>query len=133
PPPFGRLPPFAMRQRAVLAVVAAVGLGFPGAALAQSLFLIKGSGWGNGVGMSQWGAEGYALHGWDYRRILAHYYPHTTLAAGSDQTVRVLLAVKQRAVRVSSSAPFVLVDASSRKVHVPARTLRFGVRLRLGD
>ena len=27
--------------------------------------------------MSQWGAYGYALHGWKYGRILAHYYPGT--------------------------------------------------------
>ena len=30
--------------------------------------------------MSQWGAKGYAEHGWTYDRILAHYYPGTTLA-----------------------------------------------------
>ena len=33
---------------------------------------------------------------------------------------------------VASSAPFLLVDARSRKFHVSARTLRFGPRLRLG-
>ncbi|MBV8597755.1 MAG: hypothetical protein JO017_02930, partial [Actinobacteria bacterium] len=43
----------------------------PGQTLASSLFVVKGGGWGNGVGMSQWGAEGYALHGWSYRRILS--------------------------------------------------------------
>ena len=24
--------------------------------------------------MAQWGADGFAQHGWDYPRILAHYY-----------------------------------------------------------
>ena len=43
--------------------------------------------------MSQYGAEGYALHGADYRAILAHYYSGTALGAISPQrTVRVLLA-----------------------------------------
>ena len=46
----------------------------------QRTFLIEGRGWGHGVGMSQWGAEGFAIHGWGYREILAHYYPGTALA-----------------------------------------------------
>ncbi|PIE90329.1 MAG: hypothetical protein CR997_06985 [Acidobacteria bacterium] len=33
-----------------------------------------GKGWGHGVGMSQVGAFGMALEGWDYKRILKHYY-----------------------------------------------------------
>lgn len=43
---------------------------------------IEGRGWGHGVGMSQWGARGMALNGADYRAILAHYYPGTTLVGG---------------------------------------------------
>jgi stage II sporulation protein D len=121
-----------MRCRALLVLVVAGCLCCPAAALAESLFLIKGAGWGNGVGMSQWGAEGYAAHGWDYHRILAHYYPHTTLGTAADPSVRVLLAEKETTVAIGSSAPFLLVDARGRKVHVPARTLRFGARMRLG-
>lgn len=36
---------------------------------------------GNGhcVGMSQYGAIAYAKQGWDYQKILAHYYPGTVL------------------------------------------------------
>jgi stage II sporulation protein D len=121
-----------MRRRVFVALVVAGCLCYPAAALAGSLFLIKGAGWGNGVGMSQWGAEGYAVHGWDYRRILAHYYPHTTLGTAADPSVRVLLAEKKTTVAIGSSAPFLLVDARGRKVHVPARTLRFGARMRMG-
>ena len=36
--------------------------------------LVKGSGAGHGVGMSQWGAHGMAQKGADFRRILTHYY-----------------------------------------------------------
>ena len=38
-----------------------------------------GSGFGHGVGLSQWGAHALAEQGWDYKRILAHYYPGTAL------------------------------------------------------
>jgi stage II sporulation protein D len=63
------------------------------AANAASVFYIRGGGAGHGIGMSQYGAEGYALHGADYRAILEHYYPGTALGVISPQpTVRVLLA-----------------------------------------
>jgi stage II sporulation protein D len=43
--------------------------------------------------MSQYGADGYAQHGADYRAILAHYYQGTALGqTAPDRTVRVLLA-----------------------------------------
>jgi stage II sporulation protein D len=37
-------------------------------------FLFEGSGWGHGVGMSQWGARGMAEQGHSYDDILLHYY-----------------------------------------------------------
>ncbi|PIE54906.1 MAG: stage II sporulation protein SpoIID [Dethiosulfovibrio peptidovorans] len=42
-------------------------------------FVLKGRGWGHGVGLSQWGARALALSGWPARKILYHYYPGTTL------------------------------------------------------
>jgi len=36
--------------------------------------VFSGRGWGHGVGMSQRGAEGLARQGYDFRRILHHYY-----------------------------------------------------------
>lgn len=44
-------------------------------------FVFTGKGFGHGVGMSQWGAQGMALGGSSYQQILAHYYIGTTLAA----------------------------------------------------
>jgi len=37
-------------------------------------FVFSGSGWGHGVGMSQWGARGMALASHTFRDILLHYY-----------------------------------------------------------
>lgn len=39
--------------------------------------VMRGSGWGHSVGMSQFGAYAAAKAGWSYRRILMHYYPGT--------------------------------------------------------
>lgn len=99
------------------------GLIVPAAASAGTVFLLDGRGWGHGVGMSQWGAEGYARHGYDYQRILAHYYPQTHIGIEQPRLVRILLARGQQSVRVGSSAPFVVVDARGRKLHLPARAV----------
>jgi stage II sporulation protein D len=37
-------------------------------------FVFYGRGFGHGVGMSQWGAQGMALNGATYEQILKHYY-----------------------------------------------------------
>ena len=41
--------------------------------------------------MSQYGAYGYAKHGFTYDAILTHYYTGTTIGSTNDQSVRVLL------------------------------------------
>jgi len=43
---------------------------------------IRGSGFGHGLGMSQWGARGMALKGYNYQEILKYYFTGVTLAAG---------------------------------------------------
>ncbi|WP_027965217.1 stage II sporulation protein D [Halalkalibacillus halophilus] len=37
------------------------------------------TGYGHGVGMSQYGANGMASHGYDYRDIVQHYYQNVTI------------------------------------------------------
>jgi stage II sporulation protein D len=34
-----------------------------------------GHGWGHGIGMCQWGARGMAAAGYEYEKILKHYFP----------------------------------------------------------
>ncbi len=43
-----------------------------------------GRGWGHGVGFCQWGAKGMSLRGYNYKRILNYYYPHTRLEKWSE-------------------------------------------------
>ena len=44
-----------------------------------SNIVINTSGYGHGVGMSQYGAQGMALNGHSYKEILFHYYTGTTI------------------------------------------------------
>jgi stage II sporulation protein D len=74
-------------------------------------FVISGHGWGHGIGMSQYGAQGYAQNGYTYDQILSHYYPGTELGAATLKTVRVLLA-QTKSVTIASLAAWKLKDAS---------------------
>src|SRR4051794_12609479 len=73
------------------------------AAASAKVWVVKGAGFGHGVGMSQYGAYGYAKHGARYDAILAHYYTGTTLGTTSDRPVRVLLLDGVRAVNFSGA------------------------------
>ena len=83
-------------------------------ALAVRGFVITGRGWGHGIGMSQYGAEGFAQHGWSYRRILAHYYPGTRLKRTGNRTVRVLVVAERRQVTIRSHKTYRITDAAGR-------------------
>jgi SpoIID/LytB domain protein len=52
-------------------------------------FTFRGSGYGHGIGMSQYGAQGAALAGKDYRWIIGHYYSDTTVGTASTPEVQV--------------------------------------------
>jgi stage II sporulation protein D len=92
---------------------------------------VTGKGWGHGVGMSQWGAYGYARHGWRWQRILAHYYPGTTLAAAPVQQVRVLLGSGQPRASIACAGAIRVSERSGRGYSLPAGTYGFGAGLRL--
>ena len=64
-------------------------------------WIIVGSGWGHGVGLSQYGALGQALDGKSWQDILAHYYPGTNLTdSPSDKQITVGLSQDKTAVFV---------------------------------
>ncbi|HEU0316641.1 MAG TPA: SpoIID/LytB domain-containing protein [Solirubrobacteraceae bacterium] len=79
-------------MRRLLAASLTLALAPAAVASGAPTLLIYGGGSGHGVGMSQYGAYGLALHGFDYRAILAHYYTGTTIGqAPSGRLVRVLM------------------------------------------
>jgi len=47
--------------------------------LGDSIEFADGRGFGHGVGLCQWGAQGKALMGWTAEQILLFYYPGATL------------------------------------------------------
>jgi stage II sporulation protein D len=75
---------------ALAATASAAVLAAPAAAERQ--LTISGAGFGHGVGMSQYGAQGYALSGKRHGWILNHYFAGTRVGRAPARTIRVLLA-----------------------------------------
>ena len=70
----------------------------PARAAADDVVTIQGGGYGHGVGMSQYGAHGYALvDGWGWEQILETYYTGVVFTqvgtGGLDQVDRILVGI----------------------------------------
>jgi stage II sporulation protein D len=86
-------------------------------AAAKTTFTIRGAGFGHGVGMSQYGAMGYAQKGRSAAEILAHYYSGTALGTTDPaKAVRIQLVANTSSASVSGAR-----QAGSRKLD-PAKT-----------
>src|SRR3954453_9055238 len=91
--------------RKLVPLVALLVLACSSPAHAASRLVIRGAGFGHGIGMSQYGAYGLSLQGVGYQSILARYYTGTTLAqVAAAPEVRVLLQGGQRKVTFSGAA-----------------------------
>jgi stage II sporulation protein D len=104
-------------MRALL-IATAVLLLAPSGAFGAVSHVVRGAGYGHGVGMSQYGAYGFARQGSGYRAILAHYYRRTQLGQADTRTIRVLLRDG------ASSLSFSGVDLAADRRMDPARTYR---------
>jgi stage II sporulation protein D len=83
-----------IRLKVLLTVAALTLLAAASSARASVNWVVRGHGFGHGVGVSQYGAYGYALHGKDYRFILGHYYQGTSISQiEGTRIVRVLLDI----------------------------------------
>jgi stage II sporulation protein D len=96
------------------------GTCFAAPAGSGALFLFSGHGWGHGVGMSQYGAYGYAQHGSTFQQILAHYYPGTKLGPASVSSIRVLLADRQKSIKLSSESRYTVRDGAGATIRLGA-------------
>lgn len=98
-----------LNRAAAIAAVALAGLGpaVLGAtpASAATTFTFYGAGWGHGVGMSQYGAYGFATQGKTYTEILSYYYPGTVPNATvtSPSTLRVGLLQSKTSVQLHAA------------------------------
>ena len=101
------------------------------ALVTATTFVASGRGWGHGVGMSQYGALGYANEGWAYDQILAHFYTGAELGPSPVARVRVLVAEGKSSVTVSSAVPFRVRDLFGKTYPLPAGDVVLGPKLRV--
>ncbi len=104
-------------RRLTLPVALFVALACAASAAASPVFVMRGHGWGHGVGMSQWGAyglaRGYAVdHPYTWQEIIAHYFANTSTGTQSSN-VSVLLVDSSGSVKVGTAFR---VKAGSRSV-----------------
>jgi stage II sporulation protein D len=102
-------------MRRLLLTTALLMLPVPATADAATRWVVKGGGWGHGMGMSQYGAYGQAKAGRGYRTILHHYYRDTKFGQAGG-AVRVLLLAS-----VGSSS-FSGANKVGNKTVLPGRT-----------
>jgi SpoIID/LytB domain protein len=108
-----------MRRTVAIASIFLLGIGpaasarvNAGAAAGAATFVVTGHGWGHGVGMSQYGAYGYAQKGVGYEKIVLHYFPGTELGEAPVSKVRVLLTSGVGTLPIGSAADFRVKDAT---------------------
>lgn len=90
--------------RHVLVTAALLVFAYPAAAQAGVSWVVHGRGFGHGVGMSAYGAYGFAKAGKGYRFILGHYYRGTTIGTlDKPRVVRVLLDISPGDVEFSGA------------------------------
>jgi SpoIID/LytB domain protein len=105
-----------IRRRAVivlLALLAGIAPWAPsGEARAATSFTFFGSGWGHGLGMSQYGAYGLAQKGWGHRRILTHFYSRTRVgpAPRIPRSIRVGLVQARDRLRITAQGGRVVLS-----------------------
>lgn len=96
-----------------------------------SRLVVRGAGFGHGIGMSQYGAMGFARKGTDHGKILRHYYSGTQigrLKGGGE--VRVLLKTASRIVFSDASRLAAGRRLDPRRRYVAVRGLSGSVVLR---
>src|SRR3954453_8636171 len=89
-----------MRRSAPAVLALTLCAAVPSTAGAAVRHVFRGAGFGHGIGMSQYGAYGYALQGSKYDGILGHYYKGTGLSTAPSEPVRVLLQPVDPYIRV---------------------------------
>ena len=97
--------------------------------MTATTFVVSGRGWGHGVGMSQYGALGFANDGWTYDQILAHFYVGAALGPAPVARVRVLVGEAKGAVKLRSKVPFRVRDVFGKTYPLAAGELVLGPKL----
>jgi stage II sporulation protein D len=110
-----------LRRLASVAIAAALCLGAFAATADAKTWVVKGAGFGHGIGMSQYGAYGSAKAGMAFGPILKQYYTGTTIGTTESKSIRVLLRPYQPTVRFSGATSACGVGLVEKKAYTARR------------
>ncbi len=120
-----------MRRAALIvavSLVASVGVLPAAPAGAAGSFRFFGSGFGHGLGMSQWGAYGLAKDGWAHKKILTHFYSGTAVKQDPSppRNLRIGLTQGESKVRLTAEAGSVTIRVEDPKTGTEIGTIPKG-------
>jgi len=93
------------RVRLLVASIVVVAVVMGGSvANAAPGFRFHGSGYGHGIGMSQWGAYGLANKGWSYQHILTHFYSRTRVVHSATLPKKIRVGLTSGRLRIHLTA-----------------------------
>jgi stage II sporulation protein D len=96
---------------------------------AKGSFVFYGSGWGHGLGMSQWGAYGLAKQGWGHKQIVRHFYSGTKITssyANAPTKLRVGLTQGRKKIHLEAQAGSVTLRIENRHTGTVVGTIPSG-------
>lgn len=95
---------------------------------ADGTFDVVGGGFGHGIGMSQYGAQGAAAKGLTYDRILGFYYPGTDLVTQAPETMRIGITVDDDGVVRVGARTGLAIRTGTVSATLPAAPSQWRVR-----
>lgn len=102
----------------LLLIATFVNAPFLETSFAERVFKFSGRGWGHGLGLSQYGAKGYAERGRNFKQILLHFYKGTELSKLSSRVLRILIASGRSQVNFSAKNDFKVYSEPLKKTYV---------------
>ncbi|MDQ2984574.1 MAG: SpoIID/LytB domain-containing protein [Actinomycetota bacterium] len=105
----------------------------PARAQGSPTFFVVGRGWGHGIGLSQYGAYGFAQHGYRAERIVKHYYAGTTIGLAPLSRVRILLGEGRSRVSIASKEAFAVRDGKGKTHPLDPGTYNVGTSFKVKD
>lgn len=99
---------------------------------AETVYKFDGRGWGHGLGLSQYGAKGFAERGYSTERILRHFYRKTLRGRVNNQAIRVHVAGGKSYIDLMSDSNFYVTDLSTKKIYNLSGKQTYRVNFRNG-
>lgn len=98
----------------LLALLFLLGSPFSAAATSDPVFVIRGHGWGHGIGMCQYGARGMAQAGKDYKTILSTYFQGTQVQSYPENRLDIRVHLEtSRSFTLTATSDFTLKNLAS--------------------